>query len=377
VDPEVAEVPGPQLVVPASVPPYALNAANARWGLLYDALHATDALPSEHDLALGYDERRGAQVIAETDRLLDLFFPLVEGTHADVVAYVVPSPGELVVDMGTRTTGLAEPTQFAGHRSSNETRPDAVLLRRHGLHLELAIDPSTRVGAQHHARVSDVLLESALTTIVDLEDSVAAVDGQDKVIAYRTWLGLNSGNLSATFSKNGRSMTRTLHPDRTYVGVDGQQLTLPVRALLLVRNVGHHLCLHSVLNAAGEQLLEEVLDALVSAMATLHDLHQTARYANTRTGSVYIVKPKMHGPDEVALSVEILSAVEQALGLEPATIKIGIMDEEKRTSVNLEACIARSTGLRCRDDQRRSVTSWFGSGHGPVICLDGASRGGT
>ncbi|SDL82795.1 malate synthase [Geodermatophilus siccatus] len=342
VDREIAEVPGPQLVVPATVSRYALNAANARWGSLFDALYGTDALPTEHQPAPGYDERRGAQVITEADRLLDRFFPLVEGSHADVVAYRVPSAGELAVETGSGTTGLADPAQFAGHRPGDGDRPAAVLLRRHGLHLELTIDPSTRVGAQHHAGVSDAVLESAVTTIVDLEDSVATVDGPDKVGAYRTWLGLRTGELTASFSKGGRTVTRTVHGDRSYVGVDGQELTLPGRALLLVRNVGHHMRLDAVRTADGEPLLEEVLDALVSAVAALHELRGHARVSNTRTGSVYIVKPKMHGPDEVALSVELLAAVEEALGLEPTTLKIGIMDEEKRTSTNLEACIARA-----------------------------------
>jgi malate synthase len=344
VDREIAEVPGPQLVVPATVPRYALNAANARWGSLYDALYGTDALPTEHELAPGYDERRGAQVIAEADRLLDRYFPLAEGSHADVVAYRVPSAGEFSVETASGTTGLADPAQFAGHRpgDGDGDGPAAVLLRRHGLHLELVIDPSTRVGAQHHAGVSDVVLESAVTTIVDLEDSVATVDGPDKVGAYRTWLGLRTGELTASFGKAGRTVTRTVHGDRSYVGVDGQELTLPGRSLLLVRNVGHHMRLDAVRTADGEPLLEEVLDALVSAVAALHEFRGNARYSNTRAGSVYIVKPKMHGPDEVALSVELLAAVEEALGLEPTTLKIGIMDEEKRTSTNLEACIARA-----------------------------------
>jgi len=343
VDREIAEVPGPQLVVPATVPRYALNAANARWGSLFDALYGTDALPLEHELAPGYDETRGAQVIAEADRLLDQFFPLADGSHADVRAYRVPSPGELVAETSSGTTGLADPAQLAGHRAGSDgDRAAAVLLRRHGLHLELTIDPSTKVGAQHHAGVSDALLESAVSTIVDLEDSVATVDGPDKVGAYRTWLGLRTGALSASFGKGGRTVTRTLHGDRTYVGADGSQLTLPGRSLLLVRNVGHHMRLGDVRTADGEPLLEEVLDAVVSATAALHDLGGTAKYSHTRAGSVYIVKPKMHGPDEVSLSVELLAAVEEALGMEPTTLKIGIMDEEKRTSTNLEACIARA-----------------------------------
>ncbi|WP_448612026.1 malate synthase G [Geodermatophilus sp. URMC 60] len=342
VDREIAEVPGPQLVVPATVPRYALNAANARWGSLYDALYGTDALPLDHELERGYDERRGAQVIAEADRLLDLYFPLADGSHADATAYRVPSAGELAVETASGTTGLADPAQFAGHRPGDGDRPGAVLLRRNGLHLELTIDPSTRVGGQHHAGVSDAVLESAVTTIVDLEDSVATVDGPDKVGAYRTWLGLRTGELTASFGKGGRTVTREVNGDRSYVGTDGNELTLPGRSLLLVRNVGHHMRLDAVRTADGEPILEEVLDALVSATAAVHELRGRGRYSNTRTGSVYIVKPKMHGPDEVSLSVELLTAVEEALGLEPTTLKIGIMDEEKRTSTNLETCIARA-----------------------------------
>ncbi|MGV1009703.1 MAG: malate synthase G [Dermatophilaceae bacterium] len=342
VDPEIAVVAGPQLVVPATVPRYALNAANARWGSLYDALYGTDALPLDHELDDGYDRRRGAQVIAESDRLLDRYFPLADASHADATAYRVASPGQLTVASAGRVTGLADPTQFAGHRRGADGTVAAVLLRRHGLHVELALDPTTPAGQQHHAGVSDVLLESAVTTIVDLEDSVATVDGPDKVGAYRTWLGLRTGELTATFRKNGREVTRRLHGDREYVGPDGNALTLPGRSLLLVRNVGHHMRLGAVRTADGEPVLEEVLDAVVSAVAALHELRGLARHRNTSTGSVYIVKPKMHGPDEVSLSVDLLAAVEQAVGLAPRTLKIGIMDEEKRTSTNLEACIARA-----------------------------------
>ncbi|MGB8383144.1 MAG: malate synthase G [Dermatophilaceae bacterium] len=344
VDPEISTVAGPQLVVPAAVPRYALNAANARWGSLYDALYGTDALPLDHELAPGYDVRRGAQVITEADRLLDLYFPLVDAGHADVTAYQVDSPGRLTFQTAQGVTRLVDPEQFVAHRRV----PDgdalgAVLLRRHGLHVELAIDRSTQVGRQHHAGVSDVMVESAVTTIVDLEDSVATVDGPDKVGAYRTWLGLRTGRLTATFGKDGREVTRRLNGDRTYVGTDGGPLTLPGRSLLLVRNVGHHMRLDAVRTTSGEPILEEVLDAVVSAVASMHELRGLGRYRNTRTGSIYIVKPKMHGPEEVSLSVDLFAAVEEALGLAPATIKIGIMDEEKRTSTNLEACIARAS----------------------------------
>ncbi|MGE0300331.1 MAG: malate synthase G [Pseudonocardia sp.] len=333
VDAEIAEVAGPQLVVPATVPRYALNAANARWGSLFDALYGTDALPLQHELARGYDERRGAQVIAEADRLLDEYFPLADGSHADVTAYRVDDPAKLTIETAAATTTLADPAQFAGSADG------AVLLSRNGLHVELSIDRSHRVGRQQHAGVADVVVESAVTTIVDLEDSVATVDGPDKVGAYRTWLGLMLGTLEATFTKGGEEVVRRVHGDRRYVGPDGAELVLPGRSVLLVRNCGHHMRTDAA-TIGGEPVGEGLLDALVSVTAALHDLRGRGRFTNSRTGSVYVVKPKMHGPDEVALAVEILAAVEEFLGLEPTTVKIGIMDEERRTSVNLEACVA-------------------------------------
>jgi malate synthase len=347
VDREIAEVPGPQLVVPSTVPRYALNAANARWGSLFDALYGTDALPLSalgpgYELAPGYDEQRGAQVIAEADRLLDAYFPLDRGSHADVTAYWVEE-GMLVADTagGGGGRALADPAQFAGYRGDARA-PEAVLLRRNGLHAELTLDADSRVGRGHHAHVADLVLESAVTTIVDLEDSVATVDGPDKVGAYGSWLGLMTGELTATFAKGGREVTRSVNGDRTYTAPDGGELVLPGRSLLLVRNVGHHMRLEAVRTAAGEPVLEEALDILVSAVAALHDLRGLGRVSNSRAGSLYVVKPKMHGPDEVTLSVDLLAAVEQALELPPTTIKMGIMDEERRTSVNLEACIARA-----------------------------------
>jgi malate synthase len=325
VDAEIAEVPGPQLVVPATVPRYALNAANARWGSLYDAFYGTDALPQDGELAPGYDEQRGAQVIKAADELLDELFPLASGSHADVTSYEVEN--------GTLTPALADPAQFAGSADGQ------VLLARNGLHLQLTIDPKHQVGRRHHAGVADVLLESAVTTIVDLEDSVATVDGEDKAGAYRTWLGLMTGTLTATFEKGGRTVERRVHGDRTYTAPDGSELTLPGRSLLLVRHCGHHMTSCAVLDG-DQEVAEGVLDALVTATAALHDLRGLGRYSNSRAGSVYIVKPKQHGPDEVALTVELFAAVEQALGMAPRTLKIGIMDEEKRTSLNLSACLA-------------------------------------
>ena len=340
VDPEIAEVPGPQLVVPATVPRYALNAANARWGSLFDALYGTDALPTDHDLASGYDERRGAQVIAEADRLLDAHFPLDGATHADVTAYRV-AEGALAADTASGAVALADPARFAGYQGDPD-HPEAVLLRRNGLHAELTVDAGSRVGRQHHAHVADLVLESAVTTIVDLEDSVSTVDGPDKVGGYRTWLGLMTGELTTTFPKGGKEVIRAVNGDRTYTAPDGGELVLPGRSLLLVRNVGHHMRLDAVRTAQGEPLLEEILDILVSTVAALHDLRGLGRWSNSRAGSLYVVKPKMHGPDEVALSVDLFTAVEQALELPASTVKIGIMDEERRTSLNLEACIARA-----------------------------------
>lgn len=339
VDAEIASVPGPQLVVPATVPRYALNAANARWGSLFDALYGTDALPLDHALRPGYDERRGAQVIDAADALLDELFPLAAGSHAAAVAYRAEG-GVLVVATRTGESGLADPRQFVGHRPGADGLA-AVLLRRHGLHVELVIDPSSRVGSQQHAGVADVVLESAVTTIVDLEDSVATVDGEDKASAYRTWLGLMTGDIVATFEKGGKTVERHVSGDRTYAAPDGSELVLPGRSLLLVRHCGHHMTTDAV-RTAGTAVAEGVLDALVTAVAALHDLRGPGRARNSRSGSMYVVKPKQHGPEEVALTVALFAAVEEALGLPARTIKIGIMDEEKRTSLNLAACIAAS-----------------------------------
>jgi malate synthase len=332
VDPEIATIAGPQLVVPATVPRYALNAANARWGSLFDALYGTDVLPATTDLAPGYDPRRGQQVIAETDRLMDEFFPLAGASHADVTAYEVRA-GALVATTAAGPTGLADPAQLAG--SSDQ----AVLLVRHGLHVELRVDRQHRVGATHHAGVADVVVEAAITTIVDLEDSVSTVDGADKADAYRTWLGLMTGTLTADFAKGGTTVHRVVHPDRHYQAPDGSPLDLPGRALLLVRTVGHHMFTDAV-TVGGEPVAEGILDTLVAVTAALYDLREVGTHRNSRAGSVYVVKPKQHGSDEVALTVQVFAAVEQALGLAANTVKIGIMDEEKRTSLNLGACIA-------------------------------------
>ncbi|MGC3955763.1 MAG: malate synthase G [Propionicimonas sp.] len=332
VDPEISEIAGPQLVVPSTVPRYALNAANARWGSLYDALYGTDALPSEQPAAPGYDPARGAQVIAEADRLLDEFFPLTGASHTSVTDYRV-ADGQLAALTPSGVVGLVDPGQFAGSGASS------VLLVRNGLHVELVIDREHPVGRGHHAGLADVQLESAVTTIADLEDSVATVDGEDKAAAYRTWLGLMTGSLTADFDKGGRVVHRVMAGDRTFTAPNGSELVLPGRALLLVRTVGHHMTTDCVRTAKGDPVAEGVLDALVAVTAALYDLRGLGRYRNSRSGSVYLVKPKQHGPDEVALTVELFAAIEVALGLPDRTLKIGIMDEEKRTSLNLEACI--------------------------------------
>ncbi|WP_374225896.1 malate synthase G [Pseudonocardia sp. KRD291] len=339
VDPEIAEVPGPQLVVPSTNARFALNAANARWGSLFDAYYGTDVLPQDHELAKGYDEKRGAQVIAAADELLDELFGLAKGSHADVTAYRASTEG-LVADTANGTVGLADTSAFVGFRATDAEGRGAVLLVRNGLHAELTIDPTTQVGRQHHAGVSDVVLESAVTTIVDLEDSVATVDGEDKALAYRNWLGLMTGDLTSEFSRGGETVTRRAHPDRSYTGADGAELTLPGRSLMLVRTCGHHMTTNAVRTAGGAEVNEGVLDALVAATAALYDLQGKGPHTNSRAGSVYIVKPKQHGADEVALTVELFAAVEEALGLQANTLKIGIMDEEKRTTLNLAACIA-------------------------------------
>ncbi len=342
VDAEIATIAGPQLVVPLSNARYALNAANARWGSLYDALYGTDAVSREpgEDLA-GYDPARGARVIAATDVFLDQALPLADGAWSDVVGLDVAegSPRQLVVSLaGGRRTGLADPGAFAGFADDGARR--RLLLRHHGLHVEVVVDETHPVGAQHPAHVADVRLESAITTIQDCEDSVAAVDAADKVVVYRNWLGLMRGTLTASFEKGGGSVTRSLVEDRTYTAPDGGSLTVPGRSLLLVRNVGHHMTTDAVRTPDGNELFEGLLDAAITVAAAAHDLRGLGRTRNSQAGSVYVVKPKQHGSAEVACTAGELAAVEQLLGLAPATVKIGIMDEERRTSLNLTQCIA-------------------------------------
>ena len=347
VDAEIATIAGPQLVVPVMNARYALNAANARWGSLYDAFYGTDIIPESPGREKGssYNPARGELVVARVAEVLDAMVPLAQGSHSDVVTYGIGAGEDgsrqlraILQDGGN--TPLADPEQFVGF--VGEPEPTSILLEHNGLHLDILIDPNHPVGAVHPAGVKDVEIESAITTIQDCEDSVAAVDAEDKCIVYGNWLGLMKGDLEEVMEKGGQRLVRKLNPDRQYIDSKGQSLTMHGRSLMLVRNVGHLMTTDAVLDAEGNEVPEGFLDGFVTALSAMHDIQGDGPLRNSRTGSVYIVKPKMHGPDEVALAVALFDQIEETLGLMRNTLKIGVMDEERRTSINLKACVAEA-----------------------------------
>ena len=338
----MARIAGPQLVVPLLNARFATNAVNARWGSLYDALYGSDVVPREGDLAPGdaYNMVRGDEVIARGRALLDEHFPLDGGSHADASLYAVDGEG-LAVTVKDDVLRLADPQQLVGHRGTPDA-PEAVILVHHGLHVEVQVDRDDPVGATDGAGVKDLLVEAAVSTIMDLEDSVAAVDAEDKVLGYRNWKRLMEGTLAEEVTKGGETFTRAMNPDRTYTTTSGEEATLRGRSLLFIRQVGHLMTTDAVLDRDGNEVPEGILDAVMTALGSLADLHGRSELPNSRTGSMYVVKPKMHGPDEVAFAVELFTRVEELLGLPRLTIKVGIMDEERRTSLNLKACIAEA-----------------------------------
>jgi len=340
VDAEIATLAGPQLVVPVDNPRYALNAANARWGSLYDALYGTNVIAADGgaEVGRGYNPVRGQRVIARANQFLDEAAPLA-GAHWQDVTGLAVTDGKLgcALQSGGKAA-LTNGAQFAGYRGTGSAVTN-VLLRNHGLHIDIVVDRQHPIGAQHPAGVKDVVLEGALTTIMDCEDSVATVDAADKTVVYRNWCGIMRGTLTASFAKGAATVDRHLNPDRAYTAANGSPLVLPGRSLLLVRHVGAHVLTDAVTDAAGQPIAETFLDCVITTLAALHDLKGGGKVRNTRAGSMYIVKPKQHGPEEVALSVELFAAIERAFGLPVNTLKIGIMDEERRTTVNLKECI--------------------------------------
>lgn len=341
VDAEVATIAGPQLVVPLLNARFAINAANARWGSLYDALYGTDVVAADGETApgVGYNPVRGAEVVRRGRRLLDETFPLTASSHAEVTSYAVDAEGLAAAVGGGQAVRLLDGRALVGY-GGQAAAPKSIVLVHHGLHVEILIDRSDRIGSDDPAGVKDLILESAVTTIMDLEDSVAAVDAEDKVLGYRNWLHLMAGTLTAEVTKADRTFTRRMNADRTCTAPDGTPVTLPGRALLFIRQVGHLMSTDAVLDGDDRPIPEGILDAVMTALGSLHELRGDAELTNSRAGSMYVVKPKMHGPGEVAFTVDLFARVEQLLGMSPATIKLGIMDEERRTTLNLAACIA-------------------------------------
>ena len=340
IDSEIAETAGPQLVVPILNARFALNAANARWGSLYDALYGTDAISEENGQEKGssYNKVRGDKVIEWGREFLDRVIPLESGSHKDVTKYSVTS-GQITGEIDGEQVNLRNPEVYAGY-AGEESSPSGILVRNNGLYFEIQIDPESPIGKTDKAGVKDILMESAITTIMDFEDSVAAVDATDKTLGYRNWLGLNVGDLSEEVEKNGKTFSRTLNEDRYYTDKDGSELRLQGRSLLFVRNVGHLMQNPAILDANGEEIFEGIMDAVITSAAAIEGLNKENAHRNSRTGSIYIVKPKQHGPEEVAFTNELFAAVEDLLDLPRFTLKVGVMDEERRTTANLDACIA-------------------------------------